>query len=111
MEKDRDTPERKILECIDSGLDSFGAPVRIVLYWRMQKEFGLTREDITLKPDTFARAIESMFGIGTQRVEQILMNEMRRRLGLEHLASKDLVGAISEVRNLLSHEESGMRSS
>ena len=97
-----DEPTReKILECIDRGLDTFGANVRMVLYWKMEKDLNLRREDIPEKPETFTKSIENLFGAGSRIVERTLIKQLKQSSGIKSLPSDNLADTITELRKRL----------
>ena len=87
-----------ILECIERALDSFGQNVRLVLYWKMERELGLRRENIPFKPELFAKSVERMFGPGSRIVERVITREIEKSSGV---AMDDMVSAIIELKRAL----------
>ena len=96
-----DQVHKKILQYIDIGLDSFGENVRVVLYWKMERELGLMRENIPARPEIFVKSLQMMFGAGTRIVERTLIKEIKRSSGILNLPSDNLADAIVELKRQL----------
>lgn len=96
--EERPAISRVILECIERGLDSFGQNVRLVLYWKMEQDLGLRRDDIPFKPELFAKSVEKMFGPGSRIVERVIAREIKRSSGV---VMDDMVSAIMELKRML----------
>ena len=97
-----DEPSReKILEYIDRGLDTFGVNVRMFLYWKMEKDLHLRREEIPEKPESFTKAIENFFGAGSRIVERTLIKELKHCPGIKTLHTDNLADAITDMRKRL----------
>jgi hypothetical protein len=88
----------RLLDCIDAGLGVFGSTVRQAVYWRLEVEYKMKREDIALRPEDFRKFLEAAFGIGTECVERTIIKEMKLVPGLEKVNDSDLVKAIKEAR-------------
>lgn len=54
----------KIIKVVDDVLLSLGYNVREVIYWYMQKNFSLKKEDIEKKPEKFIEVLETIYGGG-----------------------------------------------
>ncbi len=83
-----------VLSSIDRGLDTFGANVRIVIYYELQKLFGVSREEIPIKPEALTQTIEKIFGLGAQSVSRVILVKLEETTGIKDLSKHDLTQAI-----------------
>jgi hypothetical protein len=88
----------ELLECIDKGLDRFGAGVKQVVYFRMKESIGLERNGIVSSPEKFEAFLENMFGIGAAGVERSIMKEIVSTFELG--AASSLSNAILRARTV-----------
>jgi hypothetical protein len=82
------------LSSIDRSLDTFGTSVRTVIYFEMKRSFGVTREDIPIKPELFVKTIEKIFGVGSATVERTVLKELEASTGVKDLSRQKLETAI-----------------
>lgn len=94
----------RVLDCIDKGLETFGASVKQAIYWRLEAECRLKRKDIVNKPDVFSKNLFRIFGVGTKTVEQVIIERLRATFGIGDTIVQDLAGMIQLVMLKL-HEE------
>ena len=92
------------LEALDRGLDVFGANVHIVVYFEMNKMYGISREQIPLKPDLFVATIDKLFGMGSAAVSRAVRKELEATSGIQDLSKNDLLTAMrtaykEQIRN------------
>jgi hypothetical protein len=91
---DRLKPQESFLDAIDRGLDVFGANVHIVVYFELRKSHGISREDISLKPQLFVDVVNQFFGVGAAVVSRSIRKELEITSGIKDLTSKDLLTAL-----------------
>jgi len=89
--------ENKIIECIDRGLESLGKSVKHAIYWHLEHNKNLKREEIPKKPEEFIKALESIFGAGAEVLEGIIIREIKLEFGLS-LKSNSLLEVIKEIK-------------
>ena len=82
------------LSSIDRGLDVFGSNVRLVVYYELEKTFGISREDIPLKPDLFVETIDKLFSVGALTVSRAICKELEASSGIKDLSTKNLLSAL-----------------
>jgi prenyltransferase beta subunit len=94
-----DSFKKRILECVDRGLDCFGDSVKHVIYWNLEQTKKLNRKDISDKPEEFCRALASFFGTkGLNVVERNIVNQIKVTFGLSLQNSYSLSDAVREAR-------------
>jgi hypothetical protein len=73
----------EILTSIDAGLDTFGTTIKSVVYYSFKKTYGLEREDILRRPDTFQNCLHEFFGAGTKIVETAIVSSISKKCRME----------------------------
>ena len=53
--------EQRIMQCIDDGLQALVDSGKKVIYYYLEKNFGLKRKEIPKKPEIFSRGLNSIF--------------------------------------------------
>ncbi|MEM3523604.1 MAG: hypothetical protein QXU11_05495 [Thermoproteota archaeon] len=87
-------PNDRVLTCIDKGLSRLGGTVKHVVYWYIENEYGLKREEIPEKPEEFIRGLEKMYGPGARVIELNILKEFKEEFGV---ACESLVEAFKSV--------------
>jgi hypothetical protein len=91
---DKHNLEDAFLSSIDRGLDAFGANIHTVVYYELKTQFGVTREEIPIKPDKLVLTIERIFGVGAFSVSRSICMELEVSSGVKGLTGKDLLTAL-----------------
>jgi len=73
---------RVLLQAVDDGLSVPGEIVRTAIYGRVEKSYGLKREDIPEKLEAFHRALEDLLGESAKVMEKLIARNLYKRLGL-----------------------------
>lgn len=92
-----------VLECIDGGLDVFGASVKSVVYWGLEHEYGMKRTDVLAKPEIFCGFLKEIFGVGSKIVESWIVNKLKVRYQVADLQGEELYKAIPLIMIRLRH--------
>ncbi|MDG7000303.1 MAG: hypothetical protein JRN15_14465 [Nitrososphaerota archaeon] len=79
---------------LDRALERFGTSVRVIVYYELEKSFGISRVEIPKKPELFAATIEKLFGAGAATVRLFILKELESSYKIEGLRAKDLVTAM-----------------
>ena len=87
-------PREEFLSMLDRALDTFSTSVRVVVYYELEKSFGVKREDVPQKPDLFVDTVERLFGVGAVIVKRALMKELIASTGINDIGAKGLVNAM-----------------
>lgn len=69
----------EILEVIDESLASFGESVKQVVYFQLQTNHQVKRQEIPSKIEEFALTVEEIFGIGARLIEMKIMEMLHAR--------------------------------
>jgi len=91
---------RVLAQALDDGLSVPGEIVMTAIYDRIEKSYGLKREDIPEKLEAFHRALEDLLGESAKVMEKLIAKNLYRRLGLnftEH-ANWSIVDYVNHAR-------------
>ena len=82
--KEQKQPEEEfkvvIIETVDESLASFSNLDKQAVYFQLEKTYNIKKEEIPCKMDSFADAIEEMFGIGAKLVEMRIIKALHKRI-------------------------------
>lgn len=73
--------KKLLLQAVDEGLASLGDSSKQAIYFHLDKNFNLKKEQIPNKLDDFAIAIESIFGMGANFLEILIMKQLYEKVG------------------------------
>ncbi len=72
---------RLLLGAVDSALSSLGDSARQSVYFHLEKEFEIRRDDIPGRIEDFDRGLVRIFGPGTRFLEVMMMKKLYEELG------------------------------
>ena len=98
--------EEVLLEAVDEALSSLGDSSKRAVYYHLEKDFDISRQDIPNKIEEFASALEEIFGPGTRLLEIQMMRRLYEKVGpaFKHFPEGDdleFTGYAAAVRLLL----------
>jgi len=70
-----------MLEAIDEALSFLGESAKRAIYYHLEEKFKIRREEIPLRIDDFAEAIEEIFGMGAKIIEIQIMKSLYKKIG------------------------------
>ena len=99
----QDNFNRVLVEAIDEGFSLLGPLPREVLLHNLEASFQMKEQDIPMNLSKFTDFLETIFGSGTQCMEGIIINRLRKKLDLPpgNLANSDLGVCIEEFKRQL----------
>ncbi len=99
MEKG-DPFELILLEAVDDGLAVLGESVKLAIYFHVEKEYSVEREEIPQKIRDFSCAIRKIFGPGSRVIENIILQKLCEKLNqnYEVVKNKDLLVVVEELK-------------
>ena len=71
-----------LMEALDHALDSVGRTGKEVLFAVLERQFGLRREDVSLKPGPYMAALRSALGESCRTIEDLTIVEVRDKEGV-----------------------------
>lgn len=98
VERDPVILMQKILDSIEKGLDVFGKSVKAAIYWGLEHEYHMKREEVATNPEPFCHHMKQIFGAGSELVELRIVNELRKQFSADDLDGHDLTKAINLIR-------------
>jgi hypothetical protein len=69
-----------LIEAIDETLTSLGEMVKNTLYYNLESNFGISREDIPWKISDFSSILHKLFGLGAARLEVKFMKNLNNKI-------------------------------
>jgi len=109
LELQRDYNFRKLLlEAVDEGLSSLGDSPKKAIYFHLERNFGIKKQDIPDRIEEFTEAIEKIFGHGARILEICIMKHLFEKVGdnflyvpeTDVLLFTEYVKAASDAQNL-----------
>ena len=70
-----------MLEAVDEALSFLGESAKRAFYYHLEEKFKIRREEIPIKIDDFAEAIEEIFGMGAKIIEMQIMKVLYKKVG------------------------------
>jgi hypothetical protein len=68
-----------ILEAIDEALSILGSKAKDVIYYYVEREFGLSKEQIPSNMKMLHEALRLIFGAGASPLEKYICNSLERK--------------------------------
>jgi hypothetical protein len=94
--------DKLLMNAIDESLNSLGESVKQSIYFHIENNFSVARNDIPVKLVEFQGGLEKIFGTGSRFMEILIMKNLHSKIGLPlHVEKKQLefveyVGAAKE---------------
>ncbi len=84
--------ENILLEAVDQGLSALGDSSKLSIYFYLEKNYGIKRQDIPQKTEAFVSAVEKLFGPGAKFIETLVSKGLCEKAGLnlEEVGVKNL---------------------
>jgi hypothetical protein len=94
-----------LFEAVDEGLSILGESVKLAIYFHVEKEQSIEKEEIPQKIGEFSSAIGKLFGPGARVIENIILQKLCEKLGLDYkdVKNKDLPTVVEELKIAKSH--------
>jgi hypothetical protein len=72
--------EKLLLEAVDEGLSSLGQSSMQAIYFHLEKNFNVKKQEIPCKIEVFEDAIEKFFGLGANFLEILFMKRLHEKI-------------------------------
>jgi hypothetical protein len=89
----------ELMDCIENGLNRFGPGIKYAVMWRMVVLKESPKEGIPTRPEALHTALQSIFGQGSKRIEDAIIEEIRSRTGDHFSEIDDFVDLLKSVRS------------
>jgi len=73
--------DKLLLEAVDEGLSSLGESPKQAIYFYLEKSFNIKKQEIPYKIEAFADAIEKIFGLGANFLENLIVKRLYEKVG------------------------------
>jgi len=92
-----------IIGCVDSVLNELGESIGKVIYFHLEKNFGVNKKEILNQPEAFSKALHSIFGKRAEIIEELIAKKIQERFKLNLEPETSLVDAVQAVKR--THKE------
>jgi hypothetical protein len=96
--------EKLLLEAVDEGLASIGESSKQAIYFHLEKDFKIKKQEIPRKIEAFILAVEKIFGIGANFLEALILKALYEKTGLKgkedsfkNLSVAEIVAAVKQA--------------
>lgn len=91
--------EKRIMQCIDDGLQALGDEGKKAIYYHLEKNFTLKREEIPKKPEIFWKGLNSIFGEeGADTIGKWIIRKLRMSFYLKQRSKITFAEAIAMIK-------------
>ena len=73
--------EKLLLEAIDESFLELGESGKQTIYFHLEKEYKISKQDIPHKIEEFTQALEAIFGLGAKLLEIKIMKSLFTKMG------------------------------
>ena len=73
--------DKLLVSAIDDALNSLGESVKQSIYFQIENNFKLTRDEIPANLVEFQGGLEKIFGAGAQYIEILIMKNLHTKIG------------------------------
>jgi hypothetical protein len=71
--------DKTIFEAVDDSLTSFGESVKQVVYYQLESNYHVKKQDIPRRIEEFVTAVEGIFGVGARLIEMKILETIYAR--------------------------------
>lgn len=79
-----DKVDQMILDAIDESLSILGDKGREAVYYFLEREYCIEKEDIPKNLKTFLDCLRLVFGVGANILEKYILDNLRKRASVEY---------------------------
>ena len=93
MPRKRKAFENLLIESVDGALAALGESAKQAIYFHIENEFKISKNDIPYRLEDFTDGLEKIFGLGAHFIEILIMKSLFEKIGqpLEWNEKKELV--------------------
>lgn len=73
--------EKFLLEAVDESLSWLGESAKQTIYFHLETEYNISKQDIPYRIEDFTEAIEDIFGLGAKLLEIKIMKNLFTKMG------------------------------
>lgn len=86
-----------VLEIIDDSLMVFGESVKELIYYTIEKDYGLKAGEITRNIGLFHQALEKIFGEGSKVIENVIVKKAYERSNFQLMEGENFLENMTEL--------------
>lgn len=91
--------EKRIMQCVDDGLEVLGDSGKNAVYYYLEKNFGVKRKEIPKKPELFRKGLIFIFGEeGTDLIEKWIVEKLRTSFDLKQQSKTTFAEAVAMIK-------------
>jgi len=75
--------QKLFLESVDSAFSSLGESAKQSIFFHLESEFKIARDEIPCRLEDFDNGLEKIFGTGSRFLEVLIMKNLYERIGGE----------------------------
>ena len=75
--------QKLFLESVDSAFSSLGESAKQSIFFHLESEFKIARDEIPCRLEDFENGLEKIFGTGSRFLEVLIMKNLYERIGGE----------------------------
>jgi hypothetical protein len=90
---------KALIQAIEEGLSTFGESVPEIVFHNLDKKFSLDKDKIIDQPDSFTKALYTMFGSGAATVEKVIVKSVCEILRIKSLSPATFCDCIDIVKS------------
>jgi hypothetical protein len=72
--------EAIIIEAVDESFSSFGHSFKQTIYFQLENTYKIKKQEVPLKIEDFANAVEQIFGIGAKFIEMKIIEVLHEKI-------------------------------
>ena len=72
--------EEVLQDSVDEAFSSLGESVKKSIYFHLERNFRISRQDIPFRIEAFSDALERIFGSGAKHLEILIMEKLYRKV-------------------------------
>ncbi|MEM2972140.1 MAG: hypothetical protein QW270_06955 [Candidatus Bathyarchaeia archaeon] len=73
-----------LAEAVDEGLKTLGESGKHMIFFYLEKDFSLRKDEISKNPEALAQGLEKIFKAGASVLEKIIIEKLYLKLGLKY---------------------------
>jgi hypothetical protein len=89
VEQRTKTFEECFVEAINEGLKVLGDSGKQMIFFYLENNYSVKKDEIAKKPEAFATGIEKIFHAGALVIERLIVESLYSKLGLRYEERKD----------------------
>ncbi len=96
--------ETQVLGAIEKALDNYGLTMKMVVFYQLEKEYEIKRDQIHTNMTSFVKMIDALVGFGAQNIHLAILRELGASTGIHDLDKYDLVSAMLEFHHAIQRQ-------